>query len=81
MKYPTMAEVESASRIQLARWYRFLVSPGVGLGVLGRHPEYFEDESSREMAILNRIISRFNEMGNFTPEISKIIGWDKPYLL
>jgi len=71
MKYPTLEEVEKASHLQLARWYRFLPSPGER--AIG-HPE-FNKIFQQEAEILDRIVERFNKMGGFTPEISKKIGW------
>jgi hypothetical protein len=65
MKYPTINEVENADRVQLARWWRFLPLAG--------HCLIKEDQ---EIATMNYIMYRFNEMGGFTPEISKQIGWD-----
>lgn len=57
--YPSKVEVEVADREQLARWHRFLRSP---LNV-------------EEVEILNLIEKGFKNMGGFTPEISKKIGW------
>ena len=56
--YPTMEQVEKASRYQLCAWHRFLRSP-------------ITDE---EVEINHRMFDRFNEAGGFTPEISKSIG-------
>lgn len=53
MKYPTKQEVETATKKQLAIWYRFLPSPN--------------DEQ----------IDRFRELGGFTPELSKEIGFER----
>lgn len=64
MNYPTMKEVEEADRVQLCRWYRFLPSP-----------KY--DNVDKEEEILNKIVARWKEVGGFTPEISKKIGWVK----
>jgi len=55
---PTMEEVEKADREQLCRWWRFLRSP----------------LTDSEFEIMNRIAERFDEVGGFTPEISKRIG-------
>jgi len=59
MIYPTIEEVEIASRLQLCKWHRFLRSP----------------ETEREVEINNRMFERWQEVGGFTPEISKAIGW------
>lgn len=56
---PTMEEVEKADREQICKWWRFLPSP----------------ETDAEVKIMNRISERFDELGGFTPEISKRIGW------
>lgn len=76
MNYPTMEEVEQADQIQLGRWDRFLPSPGAnhvkkGLAV-------FDAVAPKELAILQRIIERFNELGGITAEISKAIGHEEP---
>ena len=72
MKYPTVIEVEAANHVQLARWYRFLDSPGMSaIDTPGR----FQDVIEHESIIMTRIERRFNDMGGFTPEISKQIGW------
>lgn len=57
--FPTMEEVEAASRIDLCRWWRFL-------------PSAMTDE---ERVIQDRIHVRCREAGGFTPEISKAIGF------
>ena len=58
MTFPTMQEVESASRKQLARWYRFLPA-----GV-----------TESQKPIMDRLVERFDEAGGFTPALSKAIG-------
>lgn len=73
MNYPTMEEVEQADRVQLARWTRFLPSPGswaVGVKVIN-----FESVLAAEARIMNRISDRFKEAGGMTPQISKQIEW------
>ena len=62
MEYPTIEEVEKANRERLCRWYRFL-------------PSLYSEE---KVSIMDRIVKRWREMGGFTPEISKRIGWDPP---
>lgn len=79
MAYPTLEQVEKADRIQLARWYRFLGSPGMSYfkGLKHEDTNFEEAEKVRiaEAAIQKRILERFEEMGGFTPAISKEIGW------
>jgi hypothetical protein len=71
MIYPTIDAVNQATHIQLARWSRFLPSPGQkAIGT----PE-FNTVLNQEAAIMNRIVARFQEMGGMTPQISKQIGW------
>jgi len=61
-KYPTIDEVNQASRLEICAWYRFLPSP----------------KSKEEIQIIDRVCIRFSELGGFTPEISKAIGcYDK----
>lgn len=57
-KYPSLDQVESASRFQVCAWYRFLPNP----------------TSKEQIEILDRIIVRFQKLGGFTPEISKALG-------
>lgn len=59
MTFPTINEVEKADRYTLCSWYRFL-------------PSAMTEE---DRAIQNRIYDRWNEVGGFTPEISKALGW------
>lgn len=56
---PTMAEVEQASREQLAKWYRFLPS----------------GDTEEQQRVLDRIAERFKKLGGMTPELSKKIGF------
>lgn len=56
--FPTMAQVEHASREQLARWYRFLPS----------------GDTDEQQQIMQAIVRRFQKMGGMTPELSKKIG-------
>jgi len=62
MTMPTIEEIEAADREQICRWWRFLPTPTCP-----------NDEESFKR--LNRIVERFKEVGGFTPEISKHIGW------
>jgi len=78
MKYPTLKEVEQADHKQLAIWYRFLPSPG-DVPVHHRNINY-SDILKEQTSIMIRISDRFKEMGMFTSELSKEIGWDRrPY--
>lgn len=76
MMYPTPEEVETADCRTLAKWSRFLTSPG-GDFLTGNHKtgETFEVVMEREVKILTRILARFGDMGGMTSEISKSIGW------
>lgn len=60
MTYPDKIDVKEASRYRICEWYRFLPSA----------------ENDRELEIMNYIVDRWKELGGFTPEISKSIGWD-----
>lgn len=59
MRYPTLSEVLTANRLQLARWYRFLPFP----------------ETREQACVMKTICVLFEAAGGFTPEISKAIGW------
>lgn len=59
MTFPTMEEAESANREQLCRWQRFLPSA----------------TTEEQTAVQDRIWQRFKEIGGFTPELSKKVGW------
>lgn len=71
--YPTMEQVEEADREQLAKWTRFLPSPG--FGSIGK-PDFLE-AIEREKGIMDRIMERFHELGGMNPKISKKIGWGR----
>lgn len=80
MKYPNLPEVEQADHKQLARWHRFLDSPGKSIlypntstGVT----ENIMETINRERQVMNRIEERLNSLGGITSEISKTIGWDE----
>ena len=60
MIYPTIQEVNKASRLEICRWWRFLPSPNNKL----------------QAEVNKRVAERFHEMGGFTTEISKQIGWN-----
>jgi len=60
MKYPSIKEIKICEdRIQICKWYRYLPSPSTQL----------------EQSILHHIVRKFEIMGGFNPEISKIINW------
>ena len=61
MKFPTLAQVESASHRQLAEWHRFCPCP-------------LTDEN---LAAMNRNYERlYKEFDGFTVDLSKSIGWE-----
>ena len=70
--YPSLEAVNSAGHMQICRWYRFLPSPG--MSAIGK--ENFHAILDQEAPIMNRIVERLKELGGFTPEISKAIGWE-----
>ena len=59
MKTPTLEEIENASHVQLARWWRHLP--------LGSYPEGKAGKRLKERL--------WDEKGGITPAISKRIGW------
>jgi len=71
--YPTIEDVNSASRYMICYWNRFLPSPGTS--ALKKSYEEFGVVLEQEVVIMKRICERFKELGGFTPEISKQIGW------
>jgi len=71
VKYPTLAEVDAASHMDICRWWWFLKSPGES--AIGT--DAFEASLQAEAAIMVRIEARLKELGGFTPVISKAIGW------
>ena len=73
MRYPTVEQVERADRLQLARWMRFLRSPGAC--AIGQDRGLFERTMKEQKVILKRVTARFDELGGMNPSISKCIGW------
>ena len=73
MVYPTLEEVESADRVQLAKWFRFL--PSAGSEHTGSKD--FSKLYKHERLIMHRIIERFDEQGGMDSMISKQIGWER----
>ena len=57
--YPSVERVIYGDRYQICKWYRHLRSA----------------ENENEIQIQKLIYERFNELGGFTPELSKLIGW------
>lgn len=73
MIYPTASDVCNATRLQLGVWLRHLPSPGFNhVGT-----EHFEFLLKEEAAIMTLITNRFTECGGWTPELSKLVGWDR----
>lgn len=77
MKYPTTPEVQAASHEQPCRWHRFLNSPG--MTVIDREDMTDAEKGDvirAELDVMNLIHHRlFAELGGFTSQISKRIGW------
>jgi hypothetical protein len=71
--YPTLEQVNVAPHIEICRWWRFLPSPGAGS--IKNGGKDFDIALESELLIMNRIAERLQELGGFTPEISKAIGW------
>jgi len=59
MKFPTIEQVNNADREQICRWHRFLPTA----------------DNDPDAEVQKRLWERFNEVGGFTPELSKRIGW------
>ena len=72
MRYPTLERVESADRIQIARWWRYLPSPGVNYI---DSPDFYE-MCHYEAEVMDLINLKFEKYGGMSSELSKIIGWD-----
>jgi hypothetical protein len=83
MNYPTLEEVEAATLLQLCTWQRFLPSPGAAAmaNTSSRHSPLEAARVKRsmdeEVKVMQRIVERVIEMGGFSPEISKEIGWEQ----
>lgn len=71
MNYPTLDQVNAADRYQICEWNRFLPSPGER--AINR--DDFRSVMESEGAVMDRIVERLRELGGFTPEISKQLGW------
>lgn len=57
--YPTEEAIRVADRYTICLWYRRLAVP----------------ETAEQERLMDLIVVRFTELGGFTPEISKSIGW------
>lgn len=57
--FPTIEAVKVADRYAICLWYRRLPVP----------------ETKEEVEVMDLVLERFLELGGFTPEISKSIGW------
>lgn len=75
MSYPTLAQVNEATREQICSWWRFLPSPGSNAIAANLPYEEVHRVMDAEAKIMDRIAERFHELGGFTPEISKHLGW------
>jgi hypothetical protein len=71
MKYPTSIEVEEAGQETLAKWSRFLPSPGMN----HLNKNNFHELLDKERIIMARIIELFKETGGWNSALSKQIGW------
>lgn len=73
-EYPTIQQVETADRKQLADWYRHLPKPGTSTELFHNHALSLKIEKE-EMVVRDRIIERLNELGGFAIEMTKRTGW------
>ena len=73
MNYPSLPEVDAATHVQLARWYRFLKSPG--MSTIGGDQDRFGDVMIAESDVMRRICYLLDQHGGITTTISKEIGW------
>lgn len=69
MTYPkTIEEIRNADKITVCRWHRFATTDGM-LSICN-------DDLDKAIAMNNELYNRVHELGGFTPEISKQIGWE-----
>jgi len=78
MEYPTLEFVKSLNkseknRILLARYWRFLDSPGAE--AIGRGD--FNKVLKKQIDIFAEIESKFKKFGGMTSRISKLITWNE----
>jgi hypothetical protein len=76
MKYPDIGHVRTASRVRLAMWCRFLPSPGSAW--IAESPTLFDMMLGYEANVMQAILDRFNELGGWSPSLSKKVSWDEP---
>lgn len=75
MNYPTIEQVQAADREQLARWHRFLPSPGSNeRNAKFELVEGWEATTESEFETLKLICARFKELGGWDAELSKKVG-------
>lgn len=77
LSYPSLEQVEAADKFQLARWVRHLPSGGEAAGNATPYSREAHFEAiDVENKVMEAILRRFNQLGGWTPEISKAVGWD-----
>jgi hypothetical protein len=79
MNYPTLTEVETADKVQLGTWLRFLPTPGwkhAGQGEI-----IFKARLREESETMDRIAARFLHLGGWNPELSKQVGLEPPSVM
>ncbi|HRF80147.1 MAG TPA: hypothetical protein PL070_08670 [Flavobacteriales bacterium] len=76
-----MQEVDAAEKVQLARWHRFLPSPGAGPVLVdgsSETGEQWQERVDREFAVLARITARLTDAGGWDAQLSKEVGLVNP---
>lgn len=71
-QYPSAEQIEAADKNQLGGWIRRLPSPG--LWAVER--DDFETVLAAENKAMERILARFRQMGGWSPDVSKAVGWE-----
>lgn len=75
MDYPTYKEIDDASHVQLAKWHRFLPSPGQNhIGKID-FEKHWQNEVDKMEFIRTRLYCVF---GGISSSVPKHIGWDAP---
>ena len=75
VRYPSLEQVDAADHEIICYWWRFLPSPGSD--AINAPSDVFQKLLDEEVVVMNRIGERLKELGGFTTEISKSIGWDQ----